>query len=58
MTHQQISMLAGTAGLVLFFLFFVGVLFWIFRPGSKQTYNGAAQIPLQDDRPRTTPREG
>ena len=58
MTHQEVTILAGTVGLVMFFGFFVGVLFWIFRPGSKQTYQGAAQIPLHDDEPPVHSREG
>ena len=34
--------------LVLFIGVFVGMLVWIFRPGSKQFYEREAQLPLQD----------
>lgn len=36
-------------GLILFFIFFVGVVFWVFRKGSKQYYNQTAQMPLGED---------
>lgn len=36
-------------GLILFFTFFIAVLFWIFRKGSTQFYNKAAQIPFEND---------
>ncbi|MBC7466650.1 MAG: cbb3-type cytochrome c oxidase subunit 3 [Bdellovibrio sp.] len=36
-------------GLLLFFTFFVGIVFWVFRKGSKNYYNQSAQMPLEDD---------
>lgn len=33
-------------GLLLFFTFFVAVIFWVFRKGSKPFYNHTAQMPL------------
>lgn len=39
----------GTAGLLLFFVFFVTMLAWVFRPGSKQGYAKCANIPLKED---------
>ena len=36
-------------GLILFFTFFIAVLFWIFRKGSKKFYNQAAKIPFNHD---------
>ncbi|GHG89022.1 CcoQ/FixQ family Cbb3-type cytochrome c oxidase assembly chaperone [Pseudodonghicola xiamenensis] len=39
--------------LVLFF-FFVGVVFWVFRPGSSKTYRDTADIPFRhEDKPAT-----
>ncbi len=41
--------------LMLFVLVFVGMLVWIFRPGSKQFYAREAQLPLEDS---TAPAKG
>ncbi|WP_347358684.1 CcoQ/FixQ family Cbb3-type cytochrome c oxidase assembly chaperone [Bdellovibrio sp.] len=35
-------------GLLIFFLFFVGVLFWVYRKSSKEIYSHMEQIPLKD----------
>lgn len=35
-------------GLMIFFLFFVGVMFWIYRRNSKELYSGMEQLPLND----------
>ena len=37
--------------LVLFLMVFVGALIWIFRPGSKNTYDRRSLLPLTDDTP-------
>ena len=39
---------AGLTGLLFFFLFFVGVIVWVFRPGSKKKYEKDARIPLEE----------
>lgn len=41
---------AGVIGLLFFFSFFVGVVFWAFRPGSKDRYSADARIPLNEDK--------
>ena len=34
------------------FTFFLGIVFWVFRPGSKKTYTETADIPFRhDDKP-------
>jgi cytochrome c oxidase cbb3-type subunit 4 len=33
---------------VWFFVLFVGILFWVFRPGSRAAMNKHAMIPLED----------
>lgn len=43
MTHH-----AGTIGLIIFFLFFISMLIWVFRPGTKQAYTNHASIPLKE----------
>ena len=42
---------AGTLGLLIFFVFFMAMTAWIFRPGAKKKYERDAQIPLKDERP-------
>jgi cbb3-type cytochrome oxidase subunit 3 len=34
--------------LCVFIVVFVGMLVWIYRPGSKQFYEREAQLPLED----------
>jgi cbb3-type cytochrome oxidase subunit 3 len=36
-------------GLVLFFVVFVGALFWVFRPRTKELYSYTEKIPFQGD---------
>lgn len=45
-----ISTHAANIGLVIFFGFFVGVIFWVFRPGAKASFDKTANIPLAEDR--------
>jgi cbb3-type cytochrome oxidase subunit 3 len=35
------------AALILFFVIFIGVLIWVFRPGSKRTYKQIENLPLE-----------
>ncbi|HWU45081.1 MAG TPA: hypothetical protein VN132_16625 [Bdellovibrio sp.] len=35
-------------GLVIFVLFFVGVVFWVNRKGGKQFYSSMEQMPLKE----------
>lgn len=35
-------------GLLIFFLFFVGVLFWVYRKSSGSLYSRMEQMPLKD----------
>jgi len=40
--------------LLALFLFFIGVIVWVFRPGSTKTYSDTAGIPFRhDDKPAT-----
>ena len=34
------------AALLLFFVVFVGVVLWVYRPGSRRTYNHIEKFPL------------
>ncbi len=49
MTYETVAAWAGTFGTILVGLFFLGVLIFIFRPGSKKTYEELARVPLHDD---------
>ena len=40
----------GTLGLLFFFLIFIGVLAWVFRPGAKKKYERWGHIPLDEDK--------
>lgn len=35
--------------LLMLFAFFIGVILWVFRPGSKATYEDTANIPFRHD---------
>jgi len=35
-------------GLIVFLALFAGMLFWVFRPGSKREYERSAAMPLDD----------
>ncbi len=39
----------GMVGLLFFFIFFCGVLIWVFRPNSKKHYDDQASIPLKEN---------
>lgn len=39
---------ATLIGLLFFFSFFVAVLIWVFRPGTKDKYKGYGVIPLKE----------
>jgi cbb3-type cytochrome oxidase subunit 3 len=36
-------------GLLFFFGFFIVMAVWVYRPGSKKSYQGDAHIPLSGD---------
>ncbi len=45
---QFASVHAGLMGLIFFFIFFIGMIVWVFRPGSKGQYQNDAQIPFKE----------
>ena len=49
MSYDEMRFLGGVTGLVLLFAFFVGVLIFIFRPGSRKRYDDASRIPFKED---------
>lgn len=51
-TYSLLREMADSWGLLVLFAFFVGMVVWVFRPGSRDTYSDAANIPLRhEDRP-------
>ena len=51
---------ADSWALLLLFLFFVGIIVWVFRPGSSKTYDDTANIPFrhQDKPSAAQPADG
>ena len=48
-TYSILREFADSWGLLLMAVFFVGVLVYILRPGSKKIHDDNAQIPLRND---------
>ncbi len=48
MTYNLLRHLADSWGLIVMFVFFIGAVAFVFRPGSRDRYAEAAQIPLQN----------
>lgn len=50
-TYSFLRQLADSWGLLALFLVFLGVLLWVFRPGSRQIHAEIAASILGDERP-------
>ncbi len=48
-TYTAMRHFADSWGLLAMVLFFVGVVLFAFRPGSRKHADAAAQIPLKDE---------
>lgn len=49
-TYTMLREFAGSWALLAMFLFFIGVVFWTFRPGARAKHKDIANIPLRNDR--------
>lgn len=49
MDYDTMRQFADSWGLLALFLFFVGVIVFTFRPGSRKAADEAANIPLKED---------
>ncbi|MFC3117473.1 cbb3-type cytochrome oxidase subunit 3 [Jhaorihella thermophila] len=50
--YTALRAFADSWGLLLLFIFFVGVILWVFRPGATRQYRDTANIPFRhDDKP-------
>lgn len=57
--YTFLRQLADSWMLLALFVFFVGIIIWVFRPGSSATYRDTANIPFRhDDKPATTKEAG
>ncbi|MCV6584128.1 MAG: cbb3-type cytochrome c oxidase subunit 3 [Marinibacterium sp.] len=45
--YTFLRQLADSWGLLVLFLFFVGIVVWVFRPGSTASYRDTANIPFR-----------
>ena len=51
-TYSLLREFADSWMLIVLFTFFIGVVLWVFRPGSSKTYRDTAEIPFRhDDKP-------
>ena len=50
-TYSLLREFADSWMLLAMMLFFIGVVLWTLRPGSKKIHDDIAQIPLRNDTP-------
>ncbi|MAC81396.1 MAG: CcoQ/FixQ family Cbb3-type cytochrome c oxidase assembly chaperone [Rhodobacteraceae bacterium] len=50
-TYSAFRHFADSWGLLAMFLFFVGMVLWVFRPGASTSQRDTASIVLRDDKP-------
>ena len=48
-TYSILREFADSWMLLALFSFFVGVILWVFRPGSRKTYSDTADIPFRNE---------
>ncbi len=48
-TYTFLRQIADSWALLLLFLFFLGVFFWAWRPGSRPLHDDAAEVPFRYD---------
>ena len=48
-TYSLLREIADSWVLLAMFIFFIGVIVWAFRPGSRDTHRDAGEIPMRDD---------
>lgn len=56
--YSILRIFADSWGLLALFVVFVGVIIWVFRPGSRKTHDDIANIPFRhEDRPAPPPAD-
>lgn len=48
-TYTFLRAFADSWMLLALFLFFIGMIFWVMRPGSSNTYENVADIPFRHE---------
>ncbi len=56
-TYTTLRHFADSWWLLVMFIFFVGVLFWVMRPGASKTYRDTANIPFRHENKPVTSKE-
>ncbi len=57
-TYSLLREIADSWVLLAMFTFFMGVIIWAFRPGSRRVHEDTASIPFRnEDRPRAPKNE-
>ena len=56
-TYDTLRHFADSWGLLGMFLVFLGVVFWVLRPGSRRHYANQADIPFKYDQPADERRD-
>ena len=58
-TYSLLRQFADSWMLLVLFGFFVGIFFWVIRPGSREIHDQTSTIPFRnEDRPAPGPKEG
>jgi len=55
-TYTALRAFADSWALLLMFLFFLGVVVWVFRPGARQAHEDSATIPFRHEVRPAAPR--
>jgi cytochrome c oxidase cbb3-type subunit 4 len=48
-SYEHVASITQVAALLLFVVFFIGVLIYAFWPGNKKRFEEAAKLPLEKD---------
>jgi cytochrome c oxidase cbb3-type subunit 4 len=57
MDYHILREIADSWVLLLMFVFFLGIVLWAFRPGSRKVYRDTAEIPFRhEDKPASDNR--
>jgi cytochrome c oxidase cbb3-type subunit 4 len=49
-TYSLLREFADSWMLLFLFVFFIGIIFWAFRPGSRQAHDDSADIPFRHEK--------
>ncbi len=55
--YTMLRQIADSWMLLFLFLFFIGVVLWVFRPGSTKTYEDTSKIPFRHENKPATSEE-